>query len=102
MPAGCPSAVLVLAALLLSTALGGQTQQLASGDPRGSSLRADVDRRLPSVMDSVIAWRRDIHEHPELSGQEVRTATLVATHLKALGLDVRTGVGGTGVVGVLK
>jgi amidohydrolase len=70
--------------------------------PHGSSFSADIDRRVPAVMDSVIAWRRDIHEHPELSGQEVRTAALVASHLKALGFDVRTGVGGTGVVGILK
>ena len=53
-------------------------------------------------MDHVVAWRRDIHEHPELSGQEVRTAKLVADELRRLGLEVRTGVGGNGVVGVLK
>ncbi|PYP13583.1 MAG: amidohydrolase, partial [Gemmatimonadetes bacterium] len=50
----------------------------------------------------VIAWRRDIHEHPELSNRETRTAELVANHLRSLGLEVRTGVAHTGVVGVLK
>jgi amidohydrolase len=53
-------------------------------------------------MPKVVAWRRDIHQHPELSNQEVRTAKLVADHLRALGLEVRTGVAKNGVVGVLR
>jgi amidohydrolase len=52
--------------------------------------------------DKVIAWRRDIHEHPELSYQETRTAALAAEHLKKLGIEVRIGVGLTGVLGILK
>jgi len=75
---------------------------LLAQQPQTPAFAADIDRRVPTVMDSVVAWRRDIHEHPELSGQEVRTAALVAARLRALRLDVRTGVGGTGVVGVLK
>lgn len=67
-----------------------------------SALLTDIDRRVPTVTDSVVAWRRDIHEHPELSGQETRTAGLVAARLRRFGIAVRTGVGGTGVVGVLK
>ena len=67
-----------------------------------ATLLADIDRRVPTVTDSVVSWRRDIHEHPELSGQEMRTAALVAAHLRRFGIAVRTGVGGTGVVGVLK
>lgn len=50
----------------------------------------------------VIAWRRDIHQNPELSYHETRTAALVAEHLKSLGYEVKTGVADTGVVGVLK
>ena len=50
----------------------------------------------------LIAWRRDIHQHPELGDQEIRTARLVADHLRNLGLDVRTEVARTGVVGILK
>jgi len=50
----------------------------------------------------VIAWRRDIHEHPELSNREFRTAKLVAEHLQKLGVQVTTGVAHTGVVGVLR
>ena len=49
----------------------------------------------------VVAWRRDIHQHPELSNREVRTSKLVAAHLKSLGLDVET-YANTGVVGLLK
>jgi amidohydrolase len=50
----------------------------------------------------VIAWRRDIHEHPELSNREERTAKMVADHLASLGIEVKTGVAHTGVVGLLK
>jgi amidohydrolase len=67
-----------------------------------NALHADIDRRTAQVEPKVVAWRRDIHQHPELSFQETRTAKLVADHLRALGMDVRTGVGGNGVVGTLK
>lgn len=50
----------------------------------------------------VIEWRRDIHQHPELSNREFRTAKLVAEHLQQLGLEVQTGIAHTGVVGFLK
>ena len=51
----------------------------------------------------LIELRRDLHRHPELAHQEHRTAGVIAECLQALGLDdVRTGVGQTGVVGVLK
>lgn len=62
----------------------------------------DIARRTADVLPKVVAWRRDFHQHPELSWQETRTAGIVAAHLKALGLEVRTGVGRTGVVGVLR
>ncbi|MGH7802980.1 MAG: amidohydrolase [Candidatus Binatia bacterium] len=64
--------------------------------------RADVESRVAAVMPKVVAWRRDIHQHPELSNREVRTAKLVADHLQSLGLEVKTGVAHTGVVGVLR
>jgi amidohydrolase len=68
----------------------------------GQALLAEIDRRAEQVNAKVIAWRRDIHEHPELSNREVRTAKLVADHLTALGIEVKTGVAHTGVVGVLR
>src|SRR6188768_3275244 len=55
-----------------------------------------------AVQDKVVHWRRDIHQHPELGDQETRTSRLAAEHLRGLGLEVRTGVGRTGVVGVLR
>ena len=61
-------------------------------------VRAQAERLAPKVL----AWRRDIHQHPELGNREVRTAKLVADHLRALGLDVKTGIATTGVVAVLK
>jgi amidohydrolase len=66
------------------------------------AVMSDFDRRVSAIAPNVVAWRRDIHQHPELSNQEVRTAKLVADHLTRLGIDVRTGVAGTGVVGVLR
>jgi amidohydrolase len=50
----------------------------------------------------VVAWRRDLHQHPELSFEEQRTSALVAAHLKALGMEVQAPVGKTGVVGILR
>src|SRR5262245_6916891 len=49
-----------------------------------------------------IAWRRDFHQHPELGNREVRTAKIIADHLRSLGIEVKEGVGKTGVVGVLR
>jgi len=68
-----------------------------------SSLAALIDAHAPALEAAVIAWRRDLHQHPELGNREFRTAAVVAEHLRALGLDeVRTGVAHTGVVGLLK
>ncbi len=64
--------------------------------------RKSVDQAVDKIEQKVISWRRDIHEHPELSNREVRTAALVAEHLKALGMEVKTGVAKTGVVAILK
>jgi amidohydrolase len=73
---------------------------LAAQSP--ASLEAEIKRRTQDVMPQVVAWRRDIHEHPELGNRETRTAALVAAHLRSLGLEVRTGVATTGVVGILR
>ena len=73
----------------------------ASTLAQAQQLSAEIDRLAAGVEPSVIAWRRDIHQHPELGNREVRTAALVAQHLRSLGLEVRTGVAHTGVVAVL-
>lgn len=67
-----------------------------------SELTKLIESKLPAVMPKVVAWRRDIHEHPELSFEEKRTAALVADHLRKLGLEVQAPVGRTGVVGILR
>jgi amidohydrolase len=68
-----------------------------------ADLRAQIDAAAASLQPALVAVRRDIHMHPELGFRETRTAALVADRLRALKFDeVRTGVGVTGVVGVLK
>ena len=76
--------VIALLSILSSTAVAATNAQL-------------VHDALPQIT----AWRRDIHQHPELSNREVRTSKLVADELKKLGYEVRTGIAHTGVVGVL-
>ena len=64
--------------------------------------RAQLARAVAEIEPSVVAWRRDIHQHPELSNREFRTAALIADHLRALQIDkVETGIAHTGVVGTL-
>lgn len=53
------------------------------------------------LFEDLIRWRRDFHRHPELGFQEERTSAIIAHELSALGLDVQSGVGQTGVVGLL-
>lgn len=62
----------------------------------------NIDEQVKSVETKVIEWRRDIHQHPELSNRETRTAAIVAKHLKSLGMQVETDIAHTGVVGYLK
>lgn len=62
----------------------------------------NIDKQVKSVEKKVIDWRRDIHQHPELSNRETRTAAIVAKHLKSLGMQVETDIAHTGVVGFLK
>ena len=90
-------------AFLLWLAVGVAGAPSGASESRApSALHADVDRRVAAIEPKVIAWRRDFHEHPELGNRETRTAGIVADHLRALGLEVHTGVGKTGVVGILK
>ncbi|HUF24676.1 MAG TPA: amidohydrolase [Vicinamibacterales bacterium] len=66
------------------------------------AVRDRIDRDAREIHPAITEVRRDIHRHPELGFRETRTAALVAERLKALGYEVRTGVGVTGVVGVLR
>ena len=67
-----------------------------------SKLQAKVDQQAQEMEMKVIEWRRHFHQYPELSNREVKTAAIVADHLKKLGIEVQTGVAKTGVVGLLK
>lgn len=60
-------------------------------------LKTEIDELLPDL----VAMRRDLHEHPELAFEEVRTADIVAQRLRSLGMEVETGIAKTGVVGLL-
>ena len=88
-----PAAVVLLA-------FGG-APALAQG-PDVYALRQAAEERARAVEPQVVTWRRDIHEHPELSNREFRTAALVAGHLRSLGMEVRTEVAHTGVVATLR
>ncbi|UCD60111.1 MAG: amidohydrolase [Flavobacteriaceae bacterium] len=65
---------------------------------QGTDLSIDYN----GIGDKVIKWRREIHQNPELSNREFKTAKKIAAHLESLGIVVQTGVAHTGVVGILK
>jgi len=67
-----------------------------------SKLQTKLDKQASEMEQKVIEWRRHIHQYPELSNQETKTAAYIAEHLKSLGLKVQTGVAKTGVVALLE
>ncbi|MDI6623886.1 MAG: amidohydrolase [Brevundimonas sp.] len=85
---------------LLAAAVAAAALSLPAGASHAQSV--DVAASVEAVTPRVVAWRRDLHAHPELGFAETRTAAMVADHLRSLGLEVRTGVGRTGVVGILR
>ncbi len=85
-----------LLALSLACALSAPFANAAEGQ------RPEVAQQAQRLQGKVLAWRRDIHQHPELGNRETRTSKLVADHLRSLGLDVKTGIATTGVIAVLK
>ena len=67
-----------------------------------SDLKSDLDNQINPLMDKVIEWRHDIHQNPELSNREFRTAKKVEAHLLSLGIKVETKIAYTGVVGLIE
>lgn len=61
-----------------------------------------IDKKADEIEQKVIGWRHDIHQNPELGTFETRTSALIAKHLQSLGIEVKTGIAVTGVVGILK
>src|SRR5687767_11943387 len=86
----------------LQTAASAVLCACASASAAPTADRERIHAITRAVEPQVLAWRRDIHEHPELSNREVRTAKLVAEHLKRIGLTPETGIAKTGVVALLK
>ncbi|MFD2935522.1 amidohydrolase [Spirosoma flavum] len=80
--------------------IGGLAVQTAFGQT--ATLNARMDKTAESIEKKVVTWRRDFHQHPELGNREFQTASKIAAHLQSLGFEVKTGVGKTGVVGLLK
>lgn len=66
------------------------------------ALKEKISNAADKIETKCIEWRRDLHEHPELGNQEIRTGKLIAEHLKSLGIEVKEGVAKTGVVGILR
>lgn len=62
----------------------------------------DIDAATARIMSKVIEWRRHVHQYPELGNSEVKTAKFVEDHLRKLGMEVKTGIAKTGVIGILK
>ncbi len=89
---------LVIPLCIAAVALAAPASPAAAQSP----LHERVDATIQSINDKVVAWRRDIHQHPELGNREFRTAKLVADHLRSLGMDVQTEIAHTGVVGMLR
>ena len=67
-----------------------------------SDLKSDLEGQINPLMDKVIEWRHDIHENPELSNREFRTAEKVEAHLRSLGIKVESKIAYTGVVGLIE
>ncbi len=83
--------ILPAIAFLLLASVGATAQDMAM-----------IAKKADAIEPKVIEWRHHIHENPELSNREFETAKYVASHLNNLGLEVRTGIAHTGVVGILR
>ncbi|NCU04849.1 MAG: amidohydrolase [Chitinophagaceae bacterium] len=64
--------------------------------------RTAINNAIAKIEQKVIEWRHDFHQNPELGNRETRTAAIIAKHLQSLGMEVKTNIAKTGVVGILK
>tara|TARA_A100001011_G_scaffold81545_1_gene84828 strand:- start:652 stop:1968 length:1317 start_codon:yes stop_codon:yes gene_type:complete len=67
-----------------------------------ADLTSNLNNNLDSLMEKVIEWRHDIHEHPELGNREFRTSKKIEEHLRSLGMQVESKIAYTGLVGMLE
>jgi amidohydrolase len=89
-----PKIYLLLTAIILSLQLVAQTDI--------QKLKEKAYAAVEKMESKSIAWRRDFHQYPELGNRETRTAAIIAAHLQKLGIETKTGIAKTGVVGILK
>jgi amidohydrolase len=75
-----------------------QAQQARPAKTGGTT----IDQKAAAILPQVIEWRRYLHQNPELSNREYKTAEFVAAYLKKLGLEVQTGIAKTGIVAILR
>ncbi len=87
--------ILILSSFTISILLSAQKKS-------NNDLTEKINVATSKIESKCIAWRRDIHQHPELGNNEFRTAKLIADHLRGLGMEVKENVAKTGVVGILK
>ena len=87
----------LLSLLIISLSFSLNAQKKSTGN-----LIEKINAASDKIESKCIAWRRDFHQNPELGNNEYRTAKIVADHLRSLGMEVKEGVGKTGVVGILK
>jgi amidohydrolase len=92
-----PHFVFLLLALVSSSLSHAAAQATSDSPITDAEINAAIDRDTSAM----IELRHQVHQHPELSNREFETSKLVAERLRALGLDVQTGIAHTGVVGVL-
>lgn len=92
---------LILSTLLFSGELKAQ-DNFKDMSQKITAIEAEIQSRSAAIEQKMIAWRRDIHENPELGDFETRTAALVEKHLRSLGLEVSTGIARTGIVALLR
>ncbi|HMQ07833.1 MAG TPA: amidohydrolase [Saprospiraceae bacterium] len=86
---------MIISILFIFTFTAGITSQQ-------SELYTAIAQQAEEIEDQVIEWRRHLHQYPELSNREFKTAKYIESHLRTLGIEVYTGIAKTGVVGVLK
>jgi amidohydrolase len=100
---GLLNLALILSLLLTFFLTPGTFAQKTTYTPaQTKQIRAAIDAAADKIEPQTIAWRRDFHEHPELGNREFRTSKIIADYLRSLGLEVKEGVGKTGVVGILR
>lgn len=92
---------LIFTLFISLSSLGQANKKKAQNINSADALKTKIFQNAEAIKDKVVAWRRDIHQNPELGNREFKTAEKIANHLRSLGIEVKTGVAKTGVIGIL-